>query len=232
MSPVASQVNGTSGAFIYGLLAPARGSATITVTLPAGPCSVVAGSLSFTGVDQTTPTGTATTAAGTGTSASTSPSTVQGDKVISVLGSTGATTATPQAGATVRWSAIQGSLLGAGDTASRTGAGTFNVTMSWTLAPSSEFALAALPIHAAIPTRVMGVAASVRRSGSAMAVSVRSGSGSDLVGFRVWRESAGRRELLTPGLVEGPGTHFAGCAGGRLRARMGRCPNRSPVRTT
>ena len=47
---LASQTNGTSGAFLYGLVAPARGTATITVTLPAGPCSVVAGSLSYTGV--------------------------------------------------------------------------------------------------------------------------------------------------------------------------------------
>ncbi len=204
MGLIASRVNGSSGAFIYGLVAPGRGTGTITVTLPAGPCSVVAGSLSYTGVLQASSTGTAATAAGTGTSASASPSTVQGDKVIAVLASNGATSATPQAGATVRWSAIQGTVLGAGDTASRSGAGTFNVTMSWTLSPSSEFALASVPIHAAAPTRVMEIAASVRRSGTALAVSVRSGPRSDLVGFRVWREAAGQRELLTPGLVEGP----------------------------
>jgi len=204
MGLLTSRTNGASGAFLYGLVAPARGTGTITVTLPAGPCSVVAGSLSYTGVAQTTSTGTAATAAGTGTTASASPSTVQGDKVISVLASNGATSATPQAGATVRWSATQGTLLGAGDTANRTGGGTFNVTMSWTLAPSSEFALVAIPIHAAAPTRAMDLVASVRGSASGPVVSVRSGPGSDLVGFRVWREVSGRRELLTPGLVAGP----------------------------
>jgi len=201
---LASQTNGTSGAFLYGLVAPARGTGTITVTLPAGPCSVVAGSLSYSGVSQTGSTGTAATAGGTGTTASVSPSTVQGDKVISVLASNGATSATPQAGATVRWSATQGTLLGAGDTATRTGGGTFNVTMSWTLAPSSEFALVGIPIHAAAPTRAADLLAAVRSSASGPVVSVRSGPGSDLVGFRVWREVSGRRDLLTPGLVAGP----------------------------
>ena len=204
MGLVASQVNGTSAAFIYGLVAPARGTATITVTLPAGPCSAVGGSLSYTGVSQTGSTGSAATAGGTGTTASVAPSTDQGDKVISVLASNGATSATPQAGATTRWSAIQGTVLGAGDTASRTGAGTFPVTMSWTLAPSSEFALAAIPIHAAAPTRAGDLVALVRGSANGPVVSVRSGAGSDLVGFRVWREVSGRRELLTPGLVAGP----------------------------
>ena len=204
MTLLTSQVTGTSGSFIYGLVAPTRGTDTITVTLPAGPCSAVGGSLSYTGVNQTTSTGTAATAGGTGTTASVSPSTVQGDKVISVLSSNGATSATPQAGATVRWSATSGTVLGAGDTASRTGGGTFNVTMSWTLAPSSPFALAAIPIHAVVPTRALDLAASVRASPRGMVVSVRSGVGSDLVGFRVWREASGRRELLTPGLVAGP----------------------------
>ncbi|HEY1905508.1 MAG TPA: C25 family cysteine peptidase, partial [Myxococcaceae bacterium] len=140
----------------------------------------------------------------TGTTASVSASTVQGDKVISVLASNGATSATPQAGATIRWSATQATVLGAGDTASRTGTGTLPVTMSWTLAPSSEFALAAIPIHAADQTRAVDLAATIRGSAGGPVISVRSGPGSDLVGFRVWREASGRRELLTPGLVGGP----------------------------
>jgi Peptidase family C25 len=204
MGLLTSQVTGTSGTFIYGLVAPTRGTGTITVTLPAGPCSVVGGSLSYTGVAQTASTGAPATAGGTGTTASVSPSTVQGDKVISVLTSNGATSATPQAGATVRWSGTSGTILGTGDTATRTGAGTFNVTMSWNLAPSSEFALAAIPIRAAAPTRAFDFAASVRASPRGAVVTVRSGAGSDLIGFRVWREVSGRRELLTPGLVAGP----------------------------
>ena len=70
--------------------------------------------------------------------------------------------------------------------------------MSWTLAPSSEFALVGIPIHAAAPTRAADLLAAVRSSASGPVVSVRSGPGSDLVGFRVWREVSGRRELLTP----------------------------------
>ena len=204
MGLLASQATGTAGVFIYGLVAPTRGTGTITVTLPAGPCSAVGGSLSYTGVDQTTSTGTPATAGGTGTTASVSPSTVQGDKVISVLSAVGATSATPQAGALVRWSATSGTVLGAGDTASRTGTGTVNLTMSWTLAPSSPFALAAVPVHAVVPTRAVDPVASAHASPRGTVVSVRSGRGSDLVGFRVWREVSGRRELLTPGLIAGP----------------------------
>ncbi|HEY1333511.1 MAG TPA: hypothetical protein VGF31_04575, partial [Myxococcaceae bacterium] len=129
---------------------------------------------------------------------------MQGDKVISVLASNGATSATPQAGAIVRWTGTQGTVLGAGSTASRTGAGTFSVTMSWTLAPSSEFALTAIPLHAAAPTRATDLAVSVRDSARGSVVALRSGPVSDLVGFRVWREVSGRRELLTPGLIAGP----------------------------
>ena len=52
----------------------------------------------------------------------------------------------------MRWSATQGTLLGQETQRAWTGGGTFNVTMSWTLAPSSEFALVGIPIHAAAPT--------------------------------------------------------------------------------
>src|SRR5262249_61731452 len=53
-------------------------------------------------------------------------------------------------------------------------------------------------------TRAGEPVAQVRRSERGAVVSLRAGAGSDLVGFRVWREVAGRRELLTPGLVAGP----------------------------
>jgi hypothetical protein len=43
-----------------------------------------------------------------------------------------------------------------------------------------------------------------RPSAGGMAISLHTGPGSDLVGFRVWREVDGRQELLTPGLVAGP----------------------------
>jgi len=204
---LASATNGGAGssrAFIYGIVAPTRGTGTITVTLPAGPCSAVGGSLSYTGVNQTTSTGTAVGAGGTGTTASATVSTIQGDKVISVLSSNAAPTATPQAGATVRWAGTQGTELGTGSTVARSGAGTVNITMSWTLSPSSEWALAAIPIRASAATRAGSDAASLRWSPEGAAVSIRSSAGSDLVGFRVWRESAGRRELLTPGLIAGP----------------------------
>ena len=223
---LASATNGgssSSRAFIYGLLAPARGSAAVTVNLPAGPCSAVGGSVSYTGVNQANPTRAAGTAGGTGTAASVTVATGQGDKVISVVSSNTATSGTPQSGATVRWSANSGAEFGGGSTIPDTGAST---TMSWTLAPpsSNEWALAAVPIRAVNPTGAEEESPVVRFSAQGAAISFRAGPASDLVGFRVWRESGGRRELLTPGLIAGPvltsrATLLAGSELGWLDAR-------------
>src|SRR5262249_26487041 len=72
LGQVAASASGAnnSRAFIFGLVAPARGTNTITVNLPAGTCDVVGGSVSFTGVSQTTSLGTAVTGTGAGTAAS------------------------------------------------------------------------------------------------------------------------------------------------------------------
>jgi hypothetical protein len=207
LGQVAASTSGAnnSRAFIFGLVAPARGTNTVTVNLPAGTCNVVAGSVSFTGVNQTTSLGTAVTGTGGGTAASVTAATVQGDKVLSVISSNTASSGTPQAGATVRWSGSQGPAFGAGDTVARSGAGGQNIAMTWTLsAGSTEWAEAAVPIRAAAPTRAGDLVALVRRSEVAASISLRAGAGSDLIGFRVWRETAGRRQLLTPGLVAGP----------------------------
>ncbi|HZJ54335.1 MAG TPA: C25 family cysteine peptidase [Myxococcaceae bacterium] len=202
----ASNAAGSSRVFLYGLLAPARGANTITVGLPAGPCAVVAGSVSYTGVNQATPTRTAASTGGAGNTGAVTVSTGQGDKVISVVSSNTAASGTPQTGATIRWAASRGTELGAASTVSRTGTGTLAITMSWTLGPpgSSEWALVAIPIRAVNPTRAAEHAPVVRRSAQGAKISFRAGPSSDLVGFRIWRDSTRGRELLTRGLVAGP----------------------------
>ena len=60
----------TGKAEIFRYIAPSTSSQTVAVTFSAGGNFGAAGSVSYTGVDQTTPDGTPVTATGTGTSAS------------------------------------------------------------------------------------------------------------------------------------------------------------------
>ncbi|HZJ54336.1 MAG TPA: C25 family cysteine peptidase [Myxococcaceae bacterium] len=207
MSQLGADNAGTTRVFLFGLVAPARGTNTITVTWNAGSCFAVAGSVSYTGVNQATPVGTAVvgvdTPAGTAT---VNVTTVQGDKVFSVLSSNNsATSATPvQTSAIVRWNTLNSTELGAADTFNVTSPGT--TTISWNLTPATAnlWSLVAIPIHAANPTRASTGTPELRLAGGAAAVSWKLEPGSDVVGFRVWRDSAGLRQLLTPDLVAGP----------------------------
>ncbi len=227
MALLTSDNAGTTRVFLYGLVAPARGTNTITVTWNAGSCFAVAGSVSYSGVNQTTPVGTAAVGVDNPVGLATvNVTTVQGDKVFSVLSSnSAATSATPvQSSAIVRWATLNSTEFGAADTFNVTSPGT--TTMSWNLTPNTAnlWSLAAVPIHASNPTRTGVAAPEVRISGSGAAVSWKLEPGSDVVGFRVWRESAGRRELLTPDLVAGPvlssrATLLAGSELGWLDAR-------------
>jgi uncharacterized protein (TIGR03382 family) len=207
MTQLASDNAGTTRVFLYGLVAPAQGTNTITVTWNAGSCNAVAGSVSYTGVNQTTPVGTAAVGVDSPAGLATvNVTTVQGDKVFSVLSSNAAaTSATPvQSSAIVRWSALNSTELGAADTFNVTSPGT--TTMSWTLTPNTAalWSLAAVPIHASTPSRAGDGVPEVHTSSSGAAVSWRLQPDSDIVGFRVWRDSAGERQLVTPDLVAGP----------------------------
>lgn len=207
MSLLGSDGAGTTRVFIYGLIAPARGTATITVTWAAGSCYAVAGSVSYTGVNQATPVGTTVVGVDNPVGLATvNVATVTGDKVFAVLSSNAsATSATPvQSGAVVRWATLNNTEYGAADTLNVTSPGT--TTISWNLTPNTAnlWSLASVPIHAANPTRAAASAPEVRTAGAGAAISWKLEPGSDVVGFRVWRDSGARRELLTPGLVAGP----------------------------
>jgi len=202
---------GTTQDQIYTLLAPARGTNTITLTFAGGTsCFVVAGSVSYTGVNQGTPIGAVVAATETGNTPLLATVTVpvqRGDKVFAVLSSNTATSATPvQSGVTARWSALNGTEYGTAETLPYTGNVNANLTLSYNMGPPSStfWSMAGMPIHAAVPTAVRSGAPLVRSSSTAASISWALEPTSDVVGFRVWREAAGRRELLTPGLVAGP----------------------------
>ena len=202
---------GTTQDWIWTMTNPPRGTNTVTLTFPAGSsCFVVAGSVSYSGVNQANPVGNVVSNTETGNTALLAFVTVpvvRGDKVFAVLSSNTASSATPvQSGVTARWSAKNGTEYGTAETLPYFGTTNSNLTLSYNMGPpTSQFwSMSGLPIHAANPTALRSGAPLVRSSGSVASISWTLEPNSDVVGFRVWREAAGRRELLTPGLIAGP----------------------------
>ena len=145
---------------LFQLLNPNSGTNTITVSLlPTAANYVVGGSVSFTGVSQTTPTGTfvsTTNALGMPSNTATIAvsDSVSGDLVLDVLGTSfAAQSVIPNASQTRQWRQL-GDMpnppppfnVGAGST--KAGASP-TVTMSWTLQVAQNWALGAITIKAA-----------------------------------------------------------------------------------
>ena len=201
---------GTTQVQIYTLLAPARGTNTVTLTFPASTCFVVAGSVSYTGVNQANAIGAVVSDTETGNTpllATVDVNVQSHDKVFGVLSSNTATSATPvQSNVTARWSALNGTEYGTAETLSYGGTTNATVTLSYNMGPPSStfWSLAALPIHPANANAAAPRAPVVRSSAAGALLSWDLGPTSDVVGFRVWRQAGTTRELLTPGLVAGP----------------------------
>ena len=152
-----SLISGTSFYLteIWYLLSPASGTATITVNVN-NSASIVAGAVSFTGVNLSNPTGTFISTTGNGKSASVNAATVAGDMVLDTLTTTGGGRfANVGAGQTIRWNPAPGGgagwVKGEGSTELATGSST---TMSWTSNKNSPWSLGAIPIHAALPALI------------------------------------------------------------------------------
>jgi hypothetical protein len=141
---MASSVTGE--AMIYEMVAPAASSQTVAITVTGGGARGCAISVSYTGVDQTTPSGTAST--GTGgpntTSTRTVTDSVTGDMVGDVLildGGSTAQTATKTARIGTPDGNDDGYKTGVQDTA-----GAASVAMQWDWTGANQFAHAALTI--------------------------------------------------------------------------------------
>jgi hypothetical protein len=135
--------NNTSGAgtvYLFCMAAPASGahSVAVTATYVSGTKSasdtIVGGSVSFTGVDQTTPIRNVSTSFGNGTSASVAVTSASGDLVIDAIGTGTSVTSSTQ---TNRWKDNATGASGAGDAAQSTAAGATSVTMAY--AVGSDF---------------------------------------------------------------------------------------------
>jgi len=134
---------------LWRLIAPATGTANIIVTL-SGSTETVAGAVSYTGVDQTTPFGTFASASGTSTAPSVAVTSASGEVVMDVVAANGDSDgATVGTGQTQRWNDFTGT--GGGDIhgAGSTEPGAASVTMAWTLVASKAWAIGAVPVKPA-----------------------------------------------------------------------------------
>ena len=169
---------------------------------------MVAGAVSYTGVNQGGAIGGVVSNTETGNTALLATINVnvqQHDKVFGVLSSNTATSATPvQSNVTARWSALNGAEYGTAETLAYGGnGGTVRCRTTWArrARPSGRWRRCRFTRR----IRVCGAAAPVvRSSAEGVALSWSLDAASDVVGFRVWREAGGQRALLTPGLVAGP----------------------------
>jgi hypothetical protein len=141
------------------ITAPATGTNDIVITFTDTVRGVVAGGMSYTGVDQTTPFGTPSSAEGKDTAPSVVVSSAAREVVVDTVGirqDTGGTqTLTAGAGQTDRYNdaSAYGTLpnnnnvVGAGSEK----AGSASVTMSWTASSSGDWAIVAAPLKPAQP---------------------------------------------------------------------------------
>lgn len=122
---------------IWGLANPATGSHTVAVT--GANCYGTIGAASFTGIDQTTSTGTAATATGSSTGPTVNTSSASNEVVVGAV-SYDSGTSTTGGGQTPLWN-----VNSAQDTAASYETGAATTTTSWTI-PTAPWAIAAVPL--------------------------------------------------------------------------------------
>jgi hypothetical protein len=131
---------------LFSLKAPAPGTNPVQVTLTGGTASLEAGSVSFTGVDQTTPVRNVTTSFGAGTTPSVTVASAPGNMVVDamVTGCPGAITSSK----TLRWLKTVNCSTAGGVGAQSTAAGAASVTMGYTV-PNDWWGMIGIDIVAA-----------------------------------------------------------------------------------
>ncbi len=150
-SAVESSITTAPRASIYYLLAPAPGTATVTLTLSAS-SRVVASSIGFTGVSQSSPFGTAVSSSGNSTTPSVTMTGSSGQlfiDAVAMLGAAGssATAGSGQAAYTSNTGSTAADVLGLFSTKS----GTASSSLGWTAAASTPWVGIGVPLKAAGP---------------------------------------------------------------------------------
>jgi MYXO-CTERM domain-containing protein len=134
-APLALLVSASAGGYcrseLWGLVAPAPGTASILVTLSAGNSDSIAAAVSYAGVDGRSAVATSAATHGTRGSVSLSLTSASNEVVVDSVcgGANSAPTSSPGPGQTQRWNRTSGSLMLAGS--DRPGAA--SVAMTWTL---------------------------------------------------------------------------------------------------
>lgn len=142
---------GTAGFVqMFSLKAPATGANNVVVTASTT-VGLEAGSVSFNGVDQTTPTQNFNSASGSGVGPSLAVTSTVGDMVID--GEANGTNI-PVTTKTARWSVASSNSTRAGNAGSSTAAGAASVTMGYTTS-SDSWGMVGLDVKAAAATGVV-----------------------------------------------------------------------------
>ncbi len=201
-----ASTNGTVRSEIWYLKAPPSGAHNVVVTAPNAD-AVTATSMSFTGVDQTTPLGSTVTALGTGTTPSLSATSAVGEPLFDVVGAVG-TTAPTVAGATqtVRQTNTTATGLDHVVIGSSTapGLGATSITMSWTI-PSADWAQIAVPIKASTALTAVTVSdLTATLEPNDVLVQWNDGYEPSSLGFYVYRsDGTGARVQLNGAVISG-----------------------------
>jgi hypothetical protein len=194
---------------------PAPGTYTIEVSLGAGVEYAVGGSVSFNGVNQTTPNRAfvAATNRATGTSTNPAITTVPSasneivvDTVSTAFG-TPPNILTPNASQTERWNGkfcdgpppanepdLTLNSIGAGSTKP----GSATTTMSWTQNNSQPWVIEAISLVPLAPTEVKVASFEAAETGTGVLLRWQTGYEVNNLGFNLYREQKGRRTRLNP----------------------------------
>ncbi len=210
MTLYGAATNGTVRSELWYLKAPPSGTHNVVVTSPV-PTALAATSMSFTGVNQTTPLGTLGSAIGTGTTPSLTTSSVVGEPIFDVIGAVGTTTPVV-AGATQTVRQTNNTSTGVDHvvvgSSTAPGAAT-PVTTSWTLA-SADWAYLAVPIKASTAlTDVTVESLTATTEADDVLVEWHDGYEPHSLGFYVFRsDDGGDRVQLNADII--PGGALAG----------------------
>jgi hypothetical protein len=196
---------------LFGLVNPAAGASTVTVTASGTTDTLSGGSMSFTGVDQTTPVGTAVTASGTGTALSATVASTTTGNMVAGTACTGTSTGITAVGNTSRWVKNVNGNTGAGNNAGETAAAGGSVSMTFTSGASDFWGVVAVEVKAA----ATGGGTATFTVGKTSAGSTSSPSSTDKLAVSQFTASSGNSGTLTSG-----GAHVWLSAAGSSATRM------------
>ena len=147
LTKIGNAIQGTAPiSSLWYLLNPPTGTANIVVTRTNTGEDITAGATSWSGVNQSTPLGTAVTATGTSTTPSVTVSSASGEVVVDNAAMFSGNTLSPLDGQTQRYAILQGNAHAYGSSEP----GAASTTMSWTQSASERWATIAVPMKPVI----------------------------------------------------------------------------------